>query len=184
MDTGVPRFYYVHPIGVPARPVPSRLTRCLSVLKIIGTGVNRDGIGTNRVTLWSNHLSRYAPVACRFTPVKSRRSPGLYRNSCRCPHCLRFAPGRPGLSRSSPDAITVSHVVAPVLPGFDISHGSPWFAPVVLNILCHREGSPVYPDFSWFATVLSRFVTVRPGLPWFIKPGRNGELNRDSEDIS
>ena len=139
--------------------------------------MNRDGIGTNRVTLWSNHLSRYAPVACRFTPVKSRRSSGLYRNSGRCPHCLRFGPGRPGLSRSSPDTITVSNIVAPVLPGFDISHGSPWFAPVVLNILCHREGSPVYPDFSWFATVLSRFVTVRPGLPWFIKPGRNGDIS-------
>ena len=53
----------------------------------------------------------------------------------RCPGYLRFAPYRSGLSRSSPDAFTVSHVVVPVLPGFDISHGSPWLAPVVLNIL-------------------------------------------------
>ena len=53
--------------------------------------------------------------------------------------------------------LMLSHRFYPV---FDISHGSPWFAPVVLNILGHREGSPVYPDFSWFATVLSGLYTA------------------------
>ena len=52
------------------------------------------------------------------------------------------------------------------------------------TFLYNRDGSLVYLGSSQFAMVAIRFVTVGPGYPGLIYPGRTGELNRDSEDIA
>ena len=106
-----------------------------------------------------------ATVLLWCLPVLKMLATGTEQDSGspRChPGYPRFAPDHPGLSRSSPIAITVCDGVAPVtrfLTSPPVRPGS------MLTIQYNREGSPVYPGSSRIDTVALRFY---PGSSRFI----------------
>ena len=108
-----PRWHPVHPNGIPVTDGHDTVVpRCLSVLKIIVTGVSRE----------ATSLTWWCPGSPEWSSGEALICAGIAR--CR-PSYPRFAQDYPRLSWSSPSAIMVCHSVAPV---FDISHGSPWLS--------------------------------------------------------
>ena len=128
------------------------MPRCLPVLKMLATGVNRDATGGLTVAKCLKPVCPGGvPSSPNGVPFTTRCRPGSPR--CR-PVYPRFAPNHPGLSRSSHGAITVCHGVAP-LTSLTVRSG----------FIKHFNTTVKDPRFALVYTGSSRFATVALRFP-------------------